>query len=73
MITVSATEKEFHVTIPREAVDEQSLDIFLRWLEFDALARTSQMSEEQADQLGDEIKADWWARNKARFIPAEAR
>jgi hypothetical protein len=73
MITVEATEKEFQVTIPREIVDERSLDALLRWLEFDALARTSQMTEAQAGQLAEEIKADWWARNEHRFIPAEFR
>ena len=69
MITVDSTDKEIHVTIPRGVVDESSLDAMLRWLEFDAIARTSQMTEAQADAL----KADWWAQNCSRFIPPEAR
>ena len=73
MITVDSTHKEIHVTIPRGVVDESSLDAMLRWLEFDAIARTSQMTEAQADALAGEIKADWWAQNRNRFIPPEAR
>ena len=72
-ITVESTDKEIHVTIPRGTVDESSLDAMLRWLEFDAIARTSKMTQAQADALAEEVKAGWWARNEHRFIPPEAR
>jgi hypothetical protein len=29
----------------------------------------SQMTEEQADAMAEEMKADWWERNKERFLP----
>ena len=72
MITVESTDTEIHVTIPRGAVDEVSLDAMLRWLEFDAIARTSKMTEAQADALADDVKTGWWKENQHRFILPES-
>lgn len=71
MITVEAAEKEIHVTIPRDQVDEQYLDAMLRWLEFDGIARTSKMTAGEAMQLAEDSKAGWWEQNKQRFPPPE--
>lgn len=71
MITVASTEREIHVTIPRDTVDTESLDTVLRWLEFDGLARTSQMTGAEALRLAEESKADWWEKNRHRFLPPD--
>jgi hypothetical protein len=34
------------------------------------IAQRSQLTEADADRLADELKAEWWAANKDRFIPA---
>ena len=72
MITVESTESEIHVTIPRDTVDEQSLDTVLRWLEFDGIARTSKMTGDEAFRLSEESKAGWWEQNRHRFLPPDA-
>jgi hypothetical protein len=69
MITVEATEKEIHVTIPRDEVDAQGLDAMLRWLEFDGITRTSKMTADEAMRLAEDSKAGWWEQNQHRFLP----
>ncbi len=69
MFTIEATEKEIHVTIPRDQVDEQNLDAMLRWLEFDGIARTSRMTGDEAMRLAEDSKAGWWEQNRHRFLP----
>ncbi len=69
MITIAATEKEIHVTIPRDEVDAQNLDAMLRWLEFDGLARTSKMTPDEATRLAEDSKASWWEQNQHRYLP----
>jgi len=82
MITVEATEKEFHVTIPRGAVDERAFATFIEWLRDESVSRrretshsleeiaaSSHMTEAQADALADEIEGKWWAENRHRFLP----
>ena len=71
MFTVEATEKEIHVTIPRDQVDAQNLDAMLRWLEFDGIARTSKMTADEAMRLAEDSKAGWWEQSKHRFLPPD--
>lgn len=68
MITVETTDTSIRVTIPKDEVPAERLDSFLDWLRLEGLARRSNLSEEEAGRLADEIKAGWWAANKNRFI-----
>ena len=69
MITVEATDAGMRVTIPRDEVPPERVSSFVDWLRLEAVARQSRLSEVNADRLAEEIKADWWAKNKGRFIP----
>jgi hypothetical protein len=69
MITVERTDADVRVTIPKDAVPLEQLDAFLGWLRLEEIAQRSQLTEADADRIADEIKADWWAVNKSRFIP----
>lgn len=69
MITVETTETEMRVTIPKDEVPPERVNSFLDWLRLEAVARRSRLSEQEADRLAEEIKADWWTKNKDRFIP----
>ena len=39
MITLAADEKEYHVTIPREVVNERRLETFVQWLRDESAAQ----------------------------------
>jgi hypothetical protein len=69
MITVETTGAAVRVTVPKDEVPPERLNAFLDWLRFESLARQSHLTEKEADRLAEEVKADWWARNKHRFIP----
>ncbi len=69
MITVEQTEKDLRVTIPKNAVSPKRLNAFLNWLRLEEIAQRSQLTAQDADRIADEIKAEWWAANKDRFIP----
>jgi hypothetical protein len=68
MITVETTDAGVRVTVPKDEVPPERLNAFLDWLRFESLTRQSHLTEEEADRLAEEVKADWWARNKQRFI-----
>ena len=70
MITVEQTDRDWRVTIPKDAVPPKRLNAFLDWLRLEEIAQHSSLSEEEASRIADEIKAEWWAANKDRFIPA---
>lgn len=69
MITVENTPTDVRVTIPRDAMPPEQLDAFLGWLRLEEIAQRSQLTEADADRIADDIKAEWWAANKDRFIP----
>ncbi len=69
MISVESTDDTIHVRIPRGAVTEERLSEILRLLRWEEAVATSKMTEEEADAMAEEMKKDWWERNKDRFIP----
>jgi hypothetical protein len=73
MITVEQTGTDVRVTIPKNAVPARQLNAFLDWLRLEEIAQRSGLTEEAADHIAEEIKAEWWAANKERFIPAHER
>ena len=73
MITVEKTDADVPVTIPNNAVPAKRLNALLDWLRLEEIVQRSRLTEADADRIADEIKADWWAANKTRFIPAGER
>ena len=73
MITVEKTDKDVRVTIPNDAVPPEQLDAFLGWLRLEEIVQRSRLTEADANRIADDIKAEWWAANKTRFIPADER
>ena len=71
VITVESTDSEFRVTIPKAEISEKLLNDWINWLRLDHLASKSQMTESEADEIAEQIKADWWTANKDRLIPKE--
>ncbi len=69
MITVETTDAGLRVTIPKGEVPPERVSSFVDWLRLEAVARQSRLSEADADRLAEELKADWWTKNKDQFIP----
>jgi hypothetical protein len=69
MITVEQTGNDLRVTIPKGTVPPNRLNAFLDSLRLEEIAQRSRLTEEEAARIADEIKAEWWAANKDRFIP----
>jgi hypothetical protein len=70
MITVETTDAAVRVTIPKSEVPTERLNRFVDFLRLEAIVGRSDLSEDEASRLADEIKAGWWAANKHRFIKA---
>ncbi len=69
MISVEATADTIHLHIPRGDVTDERLAQLLRGLRLEAAVAGSDMTDAMADAMAEEMKADWWARNRHRFIP----
>ena len=68
MITVENTKTDVRVTIPKDAVPPKQLNAFLDWLRLEEVVQRSRLTEADANRIAEDIKAEWWAANKDRFI-----
>ncbi len=67
MVAVEADKHEIRVSIPTDGMPPEAVSAFVGWLRAEFTARRSQMTDATAWQLAEDVKADWWARNQARF------
>lgn len=58
----------FVLKIRKDLIDRAYLQRFVKLLEFRALARRNEMSEEAADQLADEVKRSGWVQHGDSFM-----
>ncbi len=72
MISVESTAETIHLRIPRAEVSDARLAQLLCGLRLEAAVTGSSMTDAEAEAMAEEMKADWWARNRHRFIPPEA-
>lgn len=57
----------YTISIDRSAVNRQWLAQLIERLRLEELAGQLNFGED-VEALGEQIKADWWAKNKSRFI-----
>jgi len=67
VVTVEANEKEIRLTIPTDGMPSEEVGRFVDWVRGEVTARRSKLTDALAAQLAEEINADWWEKNKARF------
>lgn len=67
-VTLDSSEDRFIISIDKKSINKDALLQFLENLRLEALADKVNFGEEIED-LGEEIKGDWWQSNKDRFIP----
>jgi len=69
-VTLDSSEDRFIISIDKKSIDKDTLIYFLENLRLEALAEKVDF-DESIEELGEEIKKDWWDSNKERFIPQE--
>jgi len=67
MIDVKAENGAVHITFPTDGMSPEQVNDFVSWLRVESIARRSKLTEQAAWHLSEQIKADWWEKNKKRF------
>jgi len=68
MIDIKYKDDDAILTFPKKIVSSKSVQDFIERLKLETIAQKSQLTEEQAWELSEEIKQTWWDENKQRFI-----
>ena len=69
-VKVKSSKDQFIISIDKDAINKESLLQFIENLRLESLAEKVDFDED-IEELGEEIKKDWWKKNKDRFIPKE--
>lgn len=66
-LTIKNSDESLQITFDKRFFDEQFLRETVEQMRMEYLARKADF-DESIEELGDEIKRDWWQRNKSQYI-----
>ncbi|PSR03110.1 MAG: hypothetical protein BRD50_06455 [Bacteroidetes bacterium SW_11_45_7] len=69
-VTVQSSDDQFIVSIDKDAINKEALLQFIDNLRLESLAEKVDFGED-IEELGEEMKKEWWQTNKDRFIPKD--
>lgn len=70
--TIDASDDKFIISIDKKSISKDTLLRLLDDLRLEAIAESVNFDDE-IEKLGEEIKGEWWAMNKDRFIPGDEK
>ena len=66
-IQVEDNKNQFFISIDKNAIDKETLLELLTKIRVEHLSRKVDFSED-IEQLGEEIKSDWWRKDKDKWL-----
>jgi hypothetical protein len=66
-IQVKSTVSHYNISIDRKALNKSALLRFVKLLRLETLANSANLPKE-IEPIGDQIKRDWWKKNKKNFL-----
>ncbi|CCH02142.1 hypothetical protein FAES_4142 [Fibrella aestuarina BUZ 2] len=69
-VTLETQDDRFLISIDRDYVDQEFLINLVERIKLEHLVRKAGF-DESIEELGEQIKADWWAANRDRFLNRE--
>lgn len=68
MVQITFKDDEAILKFPKHLVSSGYVQEFLERLRLEAIVEKSKLTEEQAWELSEQIKEDWWQRNRDKFL-----
>ena len=68
MLEVQINEKNVNVRFSKNLIDDKDLKEFLEKVRVKELISKSQLTEEDLKILDNELKSEWWKKNREKFL-----
>ena len=68
MIEIKKEQKRYTVSFPESLVDQSYVEKFIAYLRYAEITSNSELSEEDALRLSDELKSSWWQANRDSIL-----
>lgn len=66
-IETTRTKDKLLISIPTKNMKTEEIDDLLAFLKTEFIVRQSEITEAEAFEISEEIKSDWWKKNKSRI------
>lgn len=68
-VTIETRKTEDHllISIPTDEISAEEIEDFISSLKREFILRKSEMTEDEAEAISEEIKSDWWEKNGSRI------
>ena len=67
IIETKKTKDHLLISIPTDEISAEEIEEIISSLKTEFVLRKSEMTEEEAEALSEEIKSDWWEKNDSRI------
>lgn len=68
MVEILFEKDKAVLKFPKELLVTEYVQKFIERLKIETIVEKSKLTEEQATALAEEIKKEWWERNKEKFL-----
>ena len=68
MLTITRDKEDIIIKFSKNLLTQEQLEKLLDRLETEELAKKNKMTEKDAWEISEQIKADWWEQNKDTFL-----
>lgn len=67
IIETRKTQNHLLISIPTDEISAEEIEDFISSLKTEFILRKSEMTEDEAEEISEEIKSDWWKTNGSRI------
>ena len=68
MVDITFEEDEAILKFPKQFVSTDYVQQFLERLRLEAIVEKSKLTEKQAWELSEQLKQEWWQKNKEKLL-----
>lgn len=67
VIETKRTQKHFVISIPADEISAEEIEELISYLKTELILRKSEITEEGAEEISEQIKSDWWNENGSKI------
>ena len=68
MISIKYDSKDAVLTFPKKLISRDYVQEFIERLNVEMILRKSRLQDEYLTELSEKVKADWWKKNRQKYI-----
>lgn len=73
MVEITFENNDAILKFPKDLFTKNYVQQFLDRLRLEAILEKSELTEEKAWELSEQLKQDWWNKNKSSFLKKEKK